>query len=450
MGSDPVVSRRDALKAAAGVGAAAALGAAAAPSFGARLSFGQDDRIKVGLIGCGGRGTGAAINALRADPGTRLWAVGDVFGEKIGASVAAIVEEMSADAEDDAAAAQVAARCDVPAERRFSGFSAAEKVVASRPDVVLLCTPPGFRPEQFEMAVSAGLHVFCEKPVAVDVPGAMRVARAEKLAREKNLRVMSGFCWRYQDQVKETFARLADGGIGEVHTIQTTYNTTGWIEPKARRPEWSDAEFQVRNWHYFCALSGDHIVEQAVHAIDWIAWATGDAPPERCFGVGGRMTRPDLPQTGNVWDNFAVVYEYSGGRRAYHVCRHWPDTPSDNSAYFLGSRGRCVMQPWTGEHVIEGERPWRGTAAGNDMYQREHDELFRAIRTGEPVSSEGADGGPPLAHSTLLAIMARDAAYSGGVITWERLMADTRTLSDRGWHFGPRPTPGLPRPGGLS
>ena len=253
---------------------------------------------------------------------------------------------------------------------------------------------------------------------------------------------MSGFCWRYQDQVRETFNRLRAGGIGESRSIQTTYNTNGWIQPKARQTPWTDTEFQARNWHYFHPISGDHIVEQAVHAIDWIGWAMGDAPPERCFAVGGRQVRDDLPETGNVFDHFSVVYEYPGGARAYHTCRHWPNTASDNTMYALGSRGSCTMKPWIGEHTIEGDEPWRGSAQGNDMYQREHDLLFQSIRAGTPLND-----GEFMARSTLLGIMGRMAAYTGQIVTWDQAMQSAENLNPEPWVMGARSTPAVAIPG---
>jgi predicted dehydrogenase len=315
-------------------------------------------------------------------------------------------------------------------------------VIGSGVDVVLLTTPPAFRPQHLRAAVEAGKHVFCEKPVAVDAPGVRSVLESARLAKEKGLALMSGFCWRYQDQMREAFARLAAGGVGEIRSIQTTYNTTGWVTPKPREAGWSDAEFQTRNWQYFHPLSGDHIVEQAVHAIDWIGWALGDRAPVRCWAVGGRQARPDVPETGNVFDHFAVTYEFEGGVRAYHMCRHWPNAPYDNTGLVSGSAGTMTIDPWNGRHVIEGERPWTGTASGNDMYQREHDELFSSIRSGRPVND-----GAFMANSTMLAIMGRMAAYTGQAVTWEQAMGSREDLNPGAWSFGDRPTPSVAVPG---
>ncbi len=426
------------------VSTTAALGAAgflAAPSF-ARRPLGRGvDPLRVGIVGCGGRGTGALVQALRADEGSVLWAMGDVFADRIEPCLGHATEAML-DLAEETGETNWSGKIQVDASRRYSGFDAFQRVIDSGVDVVILTTPPAFRPEHLAACVKAGKHVFCEKPVAVDAPGVRSVLESARLAKQKKLSIMSGFCWRYQDQVREAFTKLQSGGIGDIHTLQTTYNTTGWVTPKVRKSDWSDTEFQVRNWHYFHPISGDHIVEQAVHAIDWIGWALGDGPPERCWAVGGRATRPDKPETGNVYDHFSITYEYPGGVRAYHMCRHWPNTASDNTGYFLGSKGKMTMRPWNGHHVIEGDTPWRGTAGGNDMYQREHDLLFKAIRTGEPHND-----GVAMAHSTLLAIMGRMSAYTGQTVTWEQALASSENLNPDVWAFADRATPELAIPG---
>jgi myo-inositol 2-dehydrogenase/D-chiro-inositol 1-dehydrogenase len=396
--------------------------------------------LRVGVIGCGGRGTGAVIQALAADPDSVLWAVGDLYPERLEPCIKEARGFVAEEAEDPDAMVRHKVR--IEPGRMFSGFDCYQKVIDSGVDVVILTTPPGFRPQHLRAAVEAGKHVFCEKPVAVDAPGVRSVLESARIAKEKNLSLMSGFCWRYQDQVRETFTKLHEGGIGQIRAIQTTYNTTGWIQPKSRKPEWTDAEFMTRNWHYFHPISGDHIVEQAVHAIDWQAWAMRDAPPERCWAVGGRQTRADLPETGNVFDHFSVTYEYAGGVRAYHMCRHWENTPSDNSALFMGTEGVCTMQPWQQTHVIDGVKPWRGAAKSNDMYQREHDLLFKAIRAGSPVND-----GVFMSHSTLLGIMGRMAAYTGQVITWEQALNSSEDLNQQPWAFGERNRPALAKPG---
>lgn len=426
--------RRTFVKASAAFGAAGMI----APGAMASISRPHRDTLKVGVVGCGGRGTGAMLQALKADENAMLWSAGEAIGGRIESSLGRVQAALDAHAEEGGSAAGT---IEVPQERMHVGFDAYEKVI-DECDVVLLTTPPAFRPKQLAAAVAAGKHVFCEKPVAVDAPGVRSVLASARKAKEQGTSLMSGFCWRYQDQCKETMDQLHSGGIGDIHTLQTTYNTTGWVRPNPRQDAWSDTEFQLRNWQYFTPLSGDHIVEQAVHAIDWVNWAMQGEMPVRCFAVGGRQTRPETPESGNVYDHFSVIYEYANGQRAQHMCRHWPNTPSDNSAYFLGSKGACTMQPWTNTHVISGENEWRGSAPGNDMYQREHDVLFGSIRDGQAVND-----GVSMAHSTLMAIMARMAAYTGENVTWEQAMESQEDLNPDPFTFGPRPTPRVAVPG---
>ncbi len=432
------LTRREFVAAATAIGAGGLIAAPAMASLGRSPDTGP---IRVGIVGCGGRGTGALIQALKADQGSVLWAMGDLYPERIepclGYARAALLEQ---DEERGTNAAK--SKLQAIPERRFSGFDAYAKVIDSGVDVVLLTTPPAFRPQHLAAAIDASKHVFCEKPVAVDAPGVRSVLGSAKLARSKGLSLMSGFCWRYQMQMREAFDKLLTGGVGDIRSIQTTYNATGWVPPKARQTGWSDAEFQTRNWQYFHPLSGDHIVEQAVHAIDWIGWALRDKAPRRCWAVGGRQARPDLPETGNVFDHFSVTYEFQGGVRAYHMCRHWPNSPYDNTGYVTGSDGVMTIDPWNGKHVIEGAKPWKGSAGGNDMYQREQDELFAAIRSGRPVND-----GAFMANSTMLAIMGRMAAYTGQAVTWDQAMNSQEDLNQGAWSFGERPTPTVAIPG---
>jgi myo-inositol 2-dehydrogenase/D-chiro-inositol 1-dehydrogenase len=427
--SPPDHSRRDFLKTTAGAVASAA---AISPAF-AAFTRRDASTLKVGIVGCGGRGTGAVVQALRADPGALLWAMGDAFPEKIDTCLS-----HAQDAVDDPA------KFDAPESRRSAGFDAYQQVLDSGVDVIILTTPPAFRPRHLAAAVDAGVHIFCEKPVAVDAPGVRSVLDSARRARDKQLSIMSGFCWRYQSQMREVFAELHHGGVGDIRAVQCTYNTTGWVRPNPRTPNWSDTEFQLRNWQYFTPISGDHVVEQAVHAIDWIPWAMQGVMPTRCTAVGGRSARPDTPETGNVWDNFSATFEFDSGARAHHMCRHWPRSAADNTAYIMGTTGDCHVRPWRGSHAIEshdGSR-WKSTAEKNDMYQQEHDELFAAIRAGQPVND-----GQLMAHSTLMGIMARQAAYTGQAVTWDQIMSSEEDLNPEPWAWGPRPTPTVAIPG---
>ncbi|MFN0058729.1 MAG: Gfo/Idh/MocA family protein [Planctomycetota bacterium] len=367
------------------------------------------DALRVGLVGCGGRGTGAAQQALTADPGVVITALSDVFSDRIDACHKAL-SEFSKDG-----------RVQVPAERRFTGFDGYQRLIGSDVDVVLLCTAPGFRPLHLKAAVAAGKHVFCEKPVAVDGPGVRSVLESVAAARAKKLTLVSGFCWRYSLAERATMERIHAGDIGAIRAVYTTY-LTGTIGTKPRRPEWSDVEWQLRNWHHFSYFSGDHMVEQAVHSIDKMAWALKDETPVRAVAVGGRAARSGA-ESGNSFDHFSVTYEYASGARGFHMCRQIANCPSDNSDLVLGETGVCEFNGWAPRHTITGQKPWRYKGDSNDMYQQEHDELFASIRAGR-----GHNDGVWMAHSTLTAIMARMAAYTGATVTWDAALNSTEEL----------------------
>lgn len=415
-------NRREFLAGSAAVGAAAAAGLAWVP-VGAHAA--GSDVLKVGLIGCGGRGTGAAEQALTADPQTRLHAMADAFSNQLEGSLRQLLNS------------PVASRVEVPEDRRFVGFDAYKDVIDCC-DVVLLTTPPGFRPLHMEYAVEKGRHVFVEKPIAVDGPGVRRFLEACKTARSKNLSVVAGLCWRYHIPRRETMARVFDGGIGDVVAIETTYNSNGVWEPRVTRDQVaSEMEYQMRNWYYYDWLSGDHIVEQAVHGIDTMNWAMGDKPPLRCWGVGGRQARTD-ERYGNIYDHFSLVYEYENGVRGYHQCRHWPSAANQVKDYVLGSKGVCDV---FGNRVT-GAQPWRYRGSGgHNMYQREHDEFFASIRNGEPKAD-----GEFCAGSSLLAIMGRMAAYTGTVVTWDMALNSTEDLSPAAYAWTDEAAPRRPVP----
>ncbi len=431
------VTRREFVGTTAGVVAGGvALSALAQP---ARANGGATGTLKVGLVGCGGRGTGAALNAMLADPDVVLWAMGDAFEDRLTGSLNHLSNQMSERDKEQGGTAH-ADKLQVDETRRFVGFDAYQKVIDSGVDVVLLATPPAFRPQHLRAAVGAGKHVFCEKPMAVDAPGVRSVLDSGKQAKRRGLSLMSGFCWRYNNAERATIEQVAGGAIGDVRAIYTTYNAGGFPAPKPRKPDWTDTEYMLRNWHYFHTLSGDHIVEQAVHAIDWIDWVMS-APPERCTAVGGRQVRTG-PEHGNIYDHFSVEYEYASGARAFHMCRHWPNSSNDNTAYIMGSRGVCDMKPWTPSHVIKGQTDWTYQGPGSNMYQKEHDELFAAIRSGEPVNDSDW-----MARSTLTAIMGRMAAYTGQTVTWQQALFSEESLVPESWTWGELEAPGVALPG---
>jgi len=407
--------------------AAVAASAASQLDRAANAYAGGSQTLRVGLIGCGGRGTGAAEQALTADPGTKLVAMADAFQDRLDSSLETLKDKKS----------PVADRVDVPSERQFVGFDAYKQVI-DQSDVVILATPPHFRPIHFGYAVEKGVHAFVEKPVATDAPGVRAFLQHCEDARKKDLAVVSGLCWRYHTPRRETMKRVKDGAIGKVVAVETTYDSGGVWEPRVTRDQVkSDMEYQMRNWYYYTWLCGDHIVEQAVHGLDTMAWALGDQPPERCFGTGGRQVRID-PIYGNIYDHFAIVYEYPEGVRGYHTSRHWRGTEQRVKDFVLGSKGICDV---FGSR-INGEERWRYRGPNNNMYQTEHDELFASIRSGQPINN-----GVYAARSTLLAIMGRMAAYTGEVVTWEMALNSKEDLSPKEYAWGDAPQRPVPRPG---
>jgi myo-inositol 2-dehydrogenase / D-chiro-inositol 1-dehydrogenase len=412
---------------------AAALGTvlAANLNFPQRAFAANSDTLRVGLIGCGGRGTGAANEALNADKNVVITALGDVFSNQLQNSLAGLKR-----AAPD--------RVQVEADRCFVGLDAYQKVIDSGVDVVLLATPPGFRPQHLKAAVEAGKHVFCEKPVATDSPGVRSVLASIDEAKKKRLAVVSGFCWRYDMARRAFYERIHDGAIGQIRAIYATY-LTGPVKPMppaSKRPAgMSDVEWQLRNWYNFVWICGDGLVEQACHSVDKIAWAMKDVPPLKAVATGGRQ----IPNNeGNIYDHIDVFYEYANGVRAFMAQRQISNCYSDNSDYLMGADGTGTIKGWNAP-VIQGAKPWRYSDAGpkRSMYQVEHDELFASIRKGEPLND-----GVWMTHSTLMAIMGRTAAYTGQEITWEQaLNSQEKLVPDQiTWDMEFKPAP-LAMPG---
>jgi len=362
------------------------------------------DTLRVGLIGCGGRGTGAAKNALSADKNAVLVAMADVFPEQIRNSLESLQKQ-----------ADIADRVQVPPERRFTGLEGYRKLVESGVDVVLQAAPPGFRPAHVRAAVEAGKHQFVEKPVATDVAGVRSVLESARLAAEKKLAWVAGFCWRYEAARREFYRRIHEGAIGEIRAIYATFytNPVKPMPPASQRPEgMGDLEWQVRNWYNFVWLSGDGLVEQAVHSVDKLMWAMRDQPPLKAVAVGGRQTPNNQ---GNIFDHMHVVYEWPDGVRGFLGQRQISGCFNQNSDFLMGSTGEGVIDGWSSVY-IKGAKPWKFRGQSNDMYQQEHDELFASIRSGKPIND-----GVWEATSTLVAIMGRMAAYTGQEITWQMM-----------------------------
>jgi myo-inositol 2-dehydrogenase / D-chiro-inositol 1-dehydrogenase len=424
----------------------AAAGAAATTLAGPILAYaGGSDRLKIGFVGCGGRGTGAALQAMRAHPGNVLWAMGDIFRERVDASHAGLRAELAGLDEDAGGGTAWRDRLQVTEDRKFVGFDAYKAVIDSGVDGILLTTWPYFRPVQMAAAVRAGLHVFAEKPVAVDAPGIRMCLEAAAEAKRRNLGMQVGFCWRYHEAMRAGFGRVLGGDIGRVSTVHTTYHA-GTLPTRPRQDGWSDMEFQLRNWWHFNWLSGDHIVEQAIHSVDRMAWAMGDAVPERVTCLGGRQARFG-PERGDVYDHFAAVYEYEDGRRAFHTCRQMDGCPNDNSDYVYGTRGSAYINGWTPNRIatrdLDGNQTWSFEGRAPDMYQQEHDELWASVRNGTPLN-DAVRG----CNSNMMAIMGRMAAYTGRVVTWEEAMNSQEKLGPESlaWDAAP-PEPKVAIPG---
>jgi predicted dehydrogenase len=426
--ADKTTSRRNFLKTSAMIG-----GALMAPAIlpGGAKAAESSEVLKVGLIGCGGRGSGAADQALTADPNVVLTAMADVFDNKLQTSLA----ELKKNHPD---------KVKVDPDHCFIGLDAFQKLIDSGVDVVLLATPPGFRPQHLKAAVAAGKHIFCEKPVATDGPGIRSVLASVEDAKKKNIALVAGFCWRYNLAERALFQRVLDGEIGDVRVVYGTYYTAPVkpMPPASERPAgMNDLEWQLRNWYNFGWLSGDGLVEQAVHAVDWMCWAMKDVPPLKAVAIGGRQC-PN--ESGNIYDHFEVNYEYPGGARGFIGARQQAGCANDNTATMFGTKGTAREMGFAGMPFITGNgNDWKYSGPRPNMYQVEHNELFASIRAGKPIND-----GVRLAYSTLTAIMGRMAAYTGQTITWDMALnsrdalVPTNLTWDMSLPITPMATPG--------
>jgi predicted dehydrogenase len=387
----------------------AVLGASVAPGLvGAQPGGGTSALLRVGLIGCGGRGTGAAAQALAADPNTRLVAMSDGFADRIERSLAALRNQET-----------VADRVDVPASRQFAGFDGYHGVIAES-DVALLATPPHFRPMHMEAAIAAGKHVFAEKPVAVDAPGVRKVMAACEAAREKRLSVVCGLQMRHSSGHREIVRRIHEEAIGPIRALQANdYRGPIWVN--ARRPGWTEMEYHMRNWYYFTWLSGDFNVEQHVHMLDLCAWILRDAHPVRAYGTGGRQVRTG-PDHGNIYDHHTVTYEYEDGTKLFAACRQMPGCMNDISVHAMGARGVASISQRAFQ--IETDERWVYRGERTDAQQVQHNEWFASIRDDRPLNQ-----GLHMTRSTLLAVMGRMATYTGQAVTWDQAMNSQENLA---------------------
>jgi len=411
------ITRRDFIRTSVG----ASLAAAIPGSLG--LHAQGSDTIRVGVIGCGGRGTGAAIDCLNAAPGVEIVAMGDLFMDRIDSSLKRIKE-----AHPD--------KVKVTKDKCFTGFDNYLKV-AALPEVNLIVTAaaPGFRPIHFKAAIEAGKNVFMEKPVAVDPVGIRSVIATSELARKKGLAVVSGTQRRHQQRYLELMKRINNGEIGEIVGGQCYWNQGDlWVVKKT--PQMTDMEWQCRNWLYFTWLSGDHIVEQHVHNIDVMYWAFG-ALPVKVTGMGGRQQRT-APEYGNIFDHFAVEFEYPNGVRVMSMCRQIPGCADRVEERIVGTKGYAF-----GYGEIHGTNFWKFDGDEPNPYVQEHTDLIASIRAGKPLNE-----GRRIAESTMCAILGRMSAYTGRAISWEWGMTSSKLdLTPPKYTFGPLPVEPVAIPG---
>lgn len=422
---DTDITRRRFVKGAAAV---SALGATALASPGFGFTHRRDDPpLRIGVIGCGGRGTGAAVNALDASANARIVALADLFDDRLNQSR----EYLSSQS-------HLAERATVDRDRCYVGFDAYQRLLADGDvDVVLLATPPHFRPIHFEAAINAGMHVFMEKPVAVDPVGVQRVLAAGAVASDRNLCVVAGTQRRHEVSYRRAMRQVGDGAIGRLVSGRCYWNQGGlWVHD--RTPEYSDMEWQCRNWLYFTWLSGDHIVEQHMHNLDVINWAAG-THPLRCMGMGGRQVRTG-EQYGNIFDHFAVEYDYPDGVHVLSMCRQIDGCATRVEEVLHGTRGRMTLRP--GFARIDGGNGWQFDGENPNPYVQELRDLFNAIETGTSVNEART-----AAESTLTAIMGRMSAYTGREVTWAQALDSTLDLSPPTYAFGDLPVRPVATPG---
>jgi myo-inositol 2-dehydrogenase/D-chiro-inositol 1-dehydrogenase len=413
-------NRRDFLKTSAALTGAALTGAL---SLERSAHAAGSDVIKIGLIGCGGRGagtTGAAVNAMNAGKDDRLVAVADIFEKRLRSGLAQIKKAKPEQVE-------------VNDDHCFVGFDAYEKVIASGVDVVLITPASHFIPQMLKAVIDAGKHAFCEKPHGIDIPGVAICEAAAEAAKQKNLSLVSGLCWRYDIGVRETMKRVHDGAIGAIVAIQENYLGTPYY-PRERQPGQNEMQYQLWNWYHFNWLSGDQTAQQLVHSLDKASWALGDKPPQKLWGMGGRQTCL-APEFGDQLDHQAVVFEYANGVRVFGFTRDQKECYVNTSDLIIGTKGRCDLLA----HKITGETNWKFDQKKESMYDLEHRALFDGIRAGKPLNN-----GDYMCLSTRLGVAAQMACYSGTMIGWEDAMQSKRSfaLPRYGWDVEPPVKPG--------
>ena len=395
------------------------------------------DTLKVGLIGCGGRGTRGIIQNMQCAPGIELIAMGDLVPERLAESRKQIEAEI-------AKTPELAKSYKLKDDQCFTGFDAYKKVLATDVDLVMLATPPGFRPLHLAAAVDAGKHVFAEKPTAVDIAGVRSCLATYEKAKQKNLGIGVGTQRRHHVGYQQVMKRIQDGAIGDVLNGQVYWNQGG-LWHHARKPEYSDTEWQIRNWLYFTWTSGDHIVEQHVHNIDVANWVMG-GPPVRAIGVGGRAARVE-PEFGHIFDHFAIDFEYANGVHIMSMSRQINGARGRNGEFFQGSKGSSHTSE-SGPYRIDGASAysWERDERFVSPMVQEHADLVNSIRAGKPINDLKR-----ISESVLTAIMGREAAYTGQIIEYEAALAAQQDLSPvpllAGLGYGPLEVPPVPKPG---
>ena len=381
------------------------------------------DKIRIGLIGCGSRGTGAAANCIESSPGIEVVAMGDLFKDRLDSSRKKLKDAVPADAYR------------VTDDKCFVGFDAYRHVLATDVDLVLLATPAHFRPIQLRAAIEAGKHAFIEKPVAVDPVGSRSIIASAELAAEKGLAIVAGTQRRHDLRYRDIIGRIHDGAIGELVGAQCYWLRGGlWIRP--RQPAWSDMEWQIRNFIYFTWLGGDCIVDLVMHNLDIVNWAF-DGPPLSAMAVGGRQIH-ETPKHGNVFDHFGVEYVYRNDVRTTTLVREWTACEEKIGEKIIGTKGVAYVS----EGVIKGEKPYQSKAVCKP-YVQEHADLIQSIRSGKPLNE-----GRTVAETNLTAIMGRESAYSGKHVDWDWIRSESKLdLSLPKYELGPLPLPPVARPG---
>lgn len=422
-------TRRSFVKSAAG--AAAVSAAIGFPSI--TLGAPNDKKLKIGVVGTGGRGGGAMLNAMAADDNVELYSMGDLYIEEAEKKLEMVRKSSISQGK----------LSDSLNSRIFGGIDSYKKVIDSGVDVILLTTPPAFRPTHFKAAVDAGIHAFVEKPCATDIAGVKDFLATAEIAKEKGLSVLCGFCYRYSQQGRALFDRIHGGEIGDILSIHSTYNAgpvKAMPEASSRPDGMSDTEWQIKNWYNFPWLSGDGIVEQGCHNVDRIAWAFNDEKPISAYGVGGR-TRPN--NQGTIYDHFSITYEFANNATAHVVWRQYLDSYNFTGDIFYGTKGIAKFGTASAEIIGEKNWSWRQPRTPKSMYDLEHEEFFGAIRSGNRK-----DDASWIGHSTTLAILGRTACYSGKRITWDEMWnADQKLVPDVIDLNGPMPIAPLRIPG---